>query len=111
MTKDRGFDKLKGVTIEKVNTKAINEVVLFDGDGNFYVIGTELGPLSIPVLTLTKYKEQTYELPRTHRLHVNNPGRIVEREKELNDKKLKKAVTKTTKGAHTLQHKSKKIKD
>lgn len=64
MTKDRGFNKLKGVTIEKINAKAINEVALFDGDGNYYVIGTELGPLGIPVLTLTKFKEHKYEIPR-----------------------------------------------
>jgi hypothetical protein len=89
MTKDRGFNKLKGVTITKINAKAINEVALFDDAGNFYVIGSETGPLGIPVLTLTKHKEQKYELPRTPRPRVSNPGRLLEREKELNGKKPK----------------------
>lgn len=77
MTKDRGFNKLKGVTIEKINAKAINEVTLFDGDGNFYVIGSELGPLNIPVLTLTKYKEQKYKLPDVRRRVSKKPKPVM----------------------------------
>jgi hypothetical protein len=54
MSKDRGFKKLVGKTIEKVNAKAINEVLLVGEDGYHYVIEAEVGPLGIPVISLKK---------------------------------------------------------
>ncbi len=69
----KGFDKLKGVKITRVIANAINEVLLFDDDGNYYRIEAEAGPLGIPVLELQKYKEVKYELPRVPRVRVTKP--------------------------------------
>ena len=58
MSKKRGFEKLKGVTIGKIKVDAINEVVLFDETGeHFYVIEAEpAGPYGLPIISLSKYK-------------------------------------------------------
>lgn len=56
MTKDRGFKKLKGFTIDRVDASCINHVVLFADDGKTaFMITAEIdGPLSIPTLSLVK---------------------------------------------------------
>jgi hypothetical protein len=53
----RGFSALIGKTIMKVNTRAINVVILEDEFGNKYEIDSEQGPLQIPVLTLRLLNE------------------------------------------------------
>ena len=54
MSKNRGFKELIGATIAKVNTKAINEVILIDSQGNKYYIEAITGPLGIPVIEMRK---------------------------------------------------------
>ncbi len=54
MSKDRGFKKLVGKTIKSVNTKAVNEVLLIDGDGDTYAIEVEVQYPGIPIISLKK---------------------------------------------------------
>lgn len=56
MSKERGFKKLVGKTIQSINAKAINEVLLVDEDGYTFAIEAEVGPLNIPVISLKKLK-------------------------------------------------------
>ncbi len=56
MAKDRGFRELVGKTIVSANTRAINEVVLTDSEGNTYAIDAEEHHLGIPVISLEKGK-------------------------------------------------------
>lgn len=57
MSKSRGFKKLKGVTVAKVNEACANFVVLEDYEGGRYVIEATVEN-NIPILTLTKEKKQ-----------------------------------------------------
>lgn len=69
MSKDRGFKKLNGVTVLKVDAAAINEVVLLCSDGYIYTIESEIvslgiGPAGIPKLVLTRRKDtKTTKVP------------------------------------------------
>lgn len=57
MSKSRGFKKLKGVTVAKVNETCANFVVLEDYEGRRYLIEATVEN-NIPILTLTKEKKQ-----------------------------------------------------
>ena len=54
MQNKRGFQALVGARITFVNAHAINEVVVWDEEGNSFAIGAEAGPLGIPVITATQ---------------------------------------------------------
>jgi hypothetical protein len=60
MTKDRGFNKLKGKTIKAVRVDAINQILLLCDDGTLFEI-TDGGGISI---ILEKHKEKLDALPR-----------------------------------------------
>lgn len=64
MSKDRGFKKLVGQTITAVNAKCVNEVVITAGTRKF-VIGAEVQPPGIPVISVTEREEaKSTEKPR-----------------------------------------------
>ncbi len=50
----RGFKKLNGITVHKVETTCINEVVIESSIGVKYTITAELSDIGIPVISLTK---------------------------------------------------------
>lgn len=78
MSKDRGFKKLVGVTIQAVSAKAINEVLLVDEDDQSYTIGAEMGPLGIPVIALKKLKPNKYEIPSKKLQPLVRAGKLSE---------------------------------
>lgn len=62
----KGFSALKGVGITRIKTDGVNQVTLFDADGDhFYVIEGEVGQLGIAHLTCTKHKVEKYKRPIT----------------------------------------------
>ena len=53
----KGFQKLEGVTITKVDASCVNQVILCDSEGNTFTIDVEQqGAGGIPLLRLTKAK-------------------------------------------------------
>jgi hypothetical protein len=59
-----GFSSLKGVTIARAKADGINQVTLFDADGeHFYVIEGDVGSLGISQLSCTKHKVEKYKRP------------------------------------------------
>ena len=56
MSKDRGFKKLKGVTISKVDASCVNVVSLLDEDGKHCYTIEAVVENGIPVLTLERRK-------------------------------------------------------
>jgi hypothetical protein len=55
MTKDRGFKKLNGFTIDHVDASCVNHVVLFADDGKTaFMISAEISELGVPVMSLIK---------------------------------------------------------
>lgn len=58
MTKDRGFKKLKGVTISKVDASCVNMVALWDSEGKYgFLINAEVVN-GVPVMSLTRVKNK-----------------------------------------------------
>lgn len=58
MTKDRGFKKLKGVTISKVDASCVNMVALWDSEGKYgFLINAEVVN-GVPVMSLTRIKNK-----------------------------------------------------
>lgn len=55
MTKARGFKKLKGETITKVDESCVNMIALWDSKDNGYLIEVDMSQ-GVPVLTLRKVK-------------------------------------------------------
>jgi hypothetical protein len=76
MTKDRGFKKLKGFTIGRVDASCINHVVLFADDGKTaFMISAEMdGPLNIPVLSIVKHVNK----PKAVKLNPPKPTKVKE---------------------------------
>lgn len=55
MTKrEKVFQALVGVTVEKVDASAVNQLILIDKDGYEYTIDAEVDGMGIPHLSLTK---------------------------------------------------------
>jgi hypothetical protein len=52
----RGFNKLKGVTIIKVDARCVNQIKLVGDDGYTYTIDAETGIGAIPRMILTSDK-------------------------------------------------------
>ena len=52
----KGFKKLVGVTITKVDDACVNSVVLADAEGNTYTISVEIVSIGVERLSLTKEK-------------------------------------------------------
>lgn len=59
----RGFRKLEGVTVVKVDASCINSVGLIGSDGTTYRIDVEVGPLGIGELRLTRASAPKSILP------------------------------------------------
>jgi hypothetical protein len=76
-----GFSFLKGVTIARAKADGINQVTLFDADGeHFYVIEGEVGSLGISQLSCTKHKVAKYKRAATRapKLVLDNQPFILE---------------------------------
>lgn len=67
--KNRGFNALIGAVIVKVNTKAVNEVVLTDENGVDYVIEVEVVGSGIPVISLTEKRVTAKTLKAAKKLY------------------------------------------
>jgi hypothetical protein len=67
VTKDRGFNKLKGVTIKAVSASCVNHTMLLSEDGWIFMIDAEIEN-GIPVMKVTRYKETFVPRPEPVRL-------------------------------------------
>lgn len=56
MSKDRGFKRLVGKTIQEIDCTAVNEVVLIDAGGTRYAIEVTLSDLGVPVIALKRQR-------------------------------------------------------
>ena len=64
---DRGFKQLVGLTIRSVDTRAINEVVLVDTEGNYFGIAADVNGFGITAPYLTRLELNEYGVPKQPR--------------------------------------------